>query len=226
MKRRKRTLGPWELSHKTYSFRAPPELVERVEALRKKKPLQEIVLKGLGLVGIEANAYDKGLTDGDRIGYERGKAEWDGLVRLPCHRCGEAGTINVIREPNLLNFLPWTHVACLKPGEGSTGIFRRTKSEVPPVGSTPRPAPKLEFNSSASGTDRQLCIDLDAVALPIRTGFAELHGYYRPVLQKAVDLMEKHIAEDSELFERLKPIVADIRSIAADLVKTAGATEA
>ena len=124
MKQRKRKLGPWELSHKTYSFRVPPELHERVEALRKKTPLQEILLKGLGLVECEANAYDQGMVDGkekgEKSGYARGKDEWYGRFEVPCGRCGKPMTFSVMRDRNHLAalddaFARWVHPSCAGP---------------------------------------------------------------------------------------------------------------
>lgn len=114
MKRRKRKLGPWELSHKTYSFRAPPELRDRIEALRKEKPLQEILLKGLGLVEGEVHAYRRGYRDGIAYTYDRGK------FKMPCSRCGKPMVFDM-STPNdragveaALKAKGWRHTSCSK----------------------------------------------------------------------------------------------------------------
>lgn len=120
--RRKRKLGPWELSHRTYSLRVPPELRDRIEALRKEKPLQEVLLKGLFLVECEKRAYEYGVKDGlkrgEKRGYDRGASESVGKFRLPCPTCGEPITFDVERYPAQRDvakeaFKTWKHPECL-----------------------------------------------------------------------------------------------------------------
>jgi len=117
MKQAKRKLGPWELSHPTYSFRVPPELHEQVEAMRKQRRLQEILLRGLEFTQAEVKAekdaaesarkrgYSQGYDRGTKTGYQsgrsggeivgkvqgraEGKAEWFGKFEAPCSKCGK-----------------------------------------------------------------------------------------------------------------------------------------
>lgn len=122
MKRQKRKLGPWELSHKTYSFRAPPELRDRIEVLRKGQTLQEVLLKGLGLVQVEAAAeaynagFSKGKDEGEKAGYERGRAEWKGVFEVPCDKCKKPLIFNMNNPKERAgvqkSMKDWHHTKC------------------------------------------------------------------------------------------------------------------
>ena len=122
MKRRKRKLGPWELSHRTYSFRAPPELRDRIEALRKGETLQGVLLKGLGLVQVEAAAeayntgFSKGKDVGEKAGYARGKADWEGVFEVPCNKCNKPLPFDMKkpkdREDVQRSMKTWHHTKC------------------------------------------------------------------------------------------------------------------
>jgi hypothetical protein len=89
MPRKRRKPGPWERENKTISFRVPPELAERIDALRKQMPLRDIVLKSLGLVELEARASAAGQEDGRFEGFEVGFEEGFRRVEAWCDRCGQ-----------------------------------------------------------------------------------------------------------------------------------------
>lgn len=88
MTRKKRTPGPWERSHKTYSFRASPEESKRIDVLREHQSIREIVMKSLGLIERDCRAFQRGREVGQDEGFDVGFEE--GLHRIPawCETCG------------------------------------------------------------------------------------------------------------------------------------------
>lgn len=98
-----RPMGPWERANRTYSFRVPPDLRDRIEDLRKRFPLKDVLAKGLGLVEAERVPYDKGFEAGRRQGLEEGYREGDAqgwryalpVLEMPCLRCGKPVRLNM-----------------------------------------------------------------------------------------------------------------------------------